>query len=540
MHPALFTLMRLQARSIFRRMLRGLQTPAGAIFTALGLLMCFMWLGPGVVASFISGRADPASVRRTAPLAILAFCLLSLRGSASGAGIYFTPSEVDFLFSGPFRRRELLAYKLLRATYSLAIVALFLSIGLLKFVTFWLAGYVGCYLSLMFITLFSMAMALLAQAVNERAYTRFRQVVLILFLLLLAVSLGRIFGGGMNNGLSGALQVVQDSWVGRCLIAPFAVFAMVLTSESLYPDLVQWSVIALGLNAALVVLILWLDADYLEASVATSQKIYERIQRVRRGQRGSGWAGRSTARWRLPQLPHWGGVGSVAWRQLTIALRQSPGFLLVLLFIAVGIAVAVRIGGLPESVVGIVPGFVVWLTFFFTNMLRFDFRGDVEHIDLLKSMPLRPSAIAIGELLTPVLVLSAIQLAVLSGLGAVSHDIWPRVGTAMAFAPLLNFFLFGVENLFFLLLPTRAMAVSPADFQSFGRQVVLMIGKMFIFGVSIGMAAIPGVLACWLSGWSLAVFFYTSWMVMLLEAALVVPLIVWAFGRFDVSADLPT
>src|SRR5262245_20086913 len=125
MHPALFKLMLLQARSTGRRMLRGLKTPAGAIFTALGLLMCFLWLVPGFVACFINGRSDPAAVRRTAPIVLIAFCLLSLRGSASGAGIYFTPSEVDFLFSGPFHRRDLLLYKLLKATFSLAIVSLF-------------------------------------------------------------------------------------------------------------------------------------------------------------------------------------------------------------------------------------------------------------------------------------------------------------------------------------------------------------------------------------------------------------------------------
>src|SRR5262245_1771673 len=255
MHPALFKLMRLQARSTFRRMWRGLKTPAGAIFTALGLLMCFMWLGPGVVASFITGRADPASVRRTAPIALVAFCLLSLRGSATGAGIYFTPSEVDFLFSGPFRRRELLLYKLLKATVSLAIVALFLSIGLLKFVTLWVAGYVGCYLSLMFITLFSMAMALLAQSINERAYTRLRQALLLLLLLLLAVGLGGALGGGAHDDWSGALQRLLDSRIGRCLMAPFTVFAMVLTSQSLYPELVLWVAIALAINLALVILI---------------------------------------------------------------------------------------------------------------------------------------------------------------------------------------------------------------------------------------------------------------------------------------------
>jgi hypothetical protein len=538
-HPALFTLARLQTRSTLRRMVRGIKSPGGAIFSALGLLMCFMWLGPGVVAGILTNRADPAAVRRTAPIAILTFCLLSLRGSSSGAGIYFTPSEVDFLFSGPFQRRELLLYKLMKATMSLAFVALFLSVGLLKFVTWWIASYVGCFLSLLFITLFGMAIALLAQTVSERAYTRFRQTLLFLLLFLLALSVGRSLGAGLPGGLPNLLQGFQDSWVGRVLMAPFAAFACTLAAETLVPDLVQWAAIALAINVVLAIGVLRLDADYMEASVATSQKLYERIQRVRRGQRMSSWSGRSTAHWRLPQIPRWGGAGAIAWRHMTTALRQSPGFLLVLLFIAIGIAVAIRIGGLPDDLVGIVPGFVVWLTFFFSNMLRYDFRGDLEHMDDLKTLPLRPMAVAIGELVTPVLVISAIQLAILGALGALSRTAWPQVGVALVFAPLLNFFLFGVENLFFLLLPTRTMAVTPADFQSFGRQVVLMIGKMFLFGVCVASAAIPGAIAYWLSGWSWSAFFITSWLVMLVESAAIIPLIAWAFERFDVSADMP-
>jgi hypothetical protein len=537
MHPALFTLMKIQARSMLRRMVRGIKSPTGAIFSAIGFLTCFMWLGPGFVAGFLMQRADPANVRRTAPMAILAFCLLSLRGSASGAGVYFTPSEVAFLFAGPFRRRELLIYKLLKAIISLAIISLILSVGALKFVQWWIAAYVGCFLSLMFITFFSMAVALIAQSVTERAYSHFRRVLLVLILLLFAVAVGGSLGDRLPQGMAGALQSFQDSAVGRCLMAPFAVFGQTLAVESLFPDLLLWGALALGINLMLAALVLWLDADYMEAAVTTSQKIYEQVQRVRRGQRMTSWGGQRTASWRVPRLPRWGGAGSIAWRQLTTALRQSPGFLMALLFIAVGIAVAIRIGGVPQDVVAIVPGFVIWLTFFFSNMLRYDFRGDLEQMEVLKTLPMRPMAIAVGELVTPVLIITAIQFLMLGSVAVVSHTAWLQITAAIAFAPLLNFFLFGVENLFFLLLPTRALVISPADFQSFGRQLVMMIGKMLLFGVCVAVAAVPGGIAYWLSGGSWVALFVTAWIILFVEASAVLPLMAWSFRRFNVSED---
>jgi hypothetical protein len=102
-----------------------------------------------------------------------------------------------------------------------------------------------------------------------------------------------------------------------------------------------------------------------------------------------------------------------------------------------------------------------------------------------------------------------------------------------------NFLLFGLENLFFLLFPTRTLHASPGDFQSFGRQMVVMIAKMFLLGLSAGVAALPGLLAYWLSGWRWPAFALGSWLALVLQAIAVVPFVAWAYRRFDVSTDTP-
>src|SRR6185503_17174873 len=114
MHRGLLKLMRFQARSVVRRIFRGAKTPRGAVFLFLGSIIFVMWFGGTLVNAFIIPRADPSQVSLYFPLAMLGFCVMTLITSAGDRAIAFTPAEVDFLFPGPFSRRQLLIYKIVR------------------------------------------------------------------------------------------------------------------------------------------------------------------------------------------------------------------------------------------------------------------------------------------------------------------------------------------------------------------------------------------------------------------------------------------
>src|SRR5205814_7679914 len=116
-------------------------------------------------------------------------------------------------------------------------------------------------------------------------------------------------------------------------------------------------------------------------------------------------------------------AGPIAWRQLTTALRQSRA-ILVLMFImsaALGPVVYITGRGVGSGSTGAWVGVLFWLTFMVANALRFDFRGDVDQIDTLKALPIRPTAVVIAQLVAPVLVLSLCQAALLGGLGYFMH-----------------------------------------------------------------------------------------------------------------------
>ncbi|MGD0517196.1 MAG: putative ABC exporter domain-containing protein, partial [Thermoguttaceae bacterium] len=115
MDQALIKLLRFRFRGALRRSFRGIKTVRGAIFFMLGLGTLLLWLGPQVMVMFVAGhapRVDPQMLRDVLPLVLFGVSLMAVLSAARMEGIHFTAAEVDFLFSGPFSRRQLLFYKL--------------------------------------------------------------------------------------------------------------------------------------------------------------------------------------------------------------------------------------------------------------------------------------------------------------------------------------------------------------------------------------------------------------------------------------------
>jgi len=244
--------------------------------------------------------------------------------------------------------------------------------------------------------------------------------------------------------------------------------------------------------------------------------------------------------WRAPQLPWLGGAGPIAWRQLTTAIRSIHGlfiFFLIILCVAAGPLLS-KMQNSSEGTT-IVIAQIGFFTILFTRMLAFDFRGDLDYMDWAKSLPLRPVAIALGQLAAPVLFMTAIHLLFLSAVAAFSQGSRMMLLAAMLFSPPLNFVLFGVDNLLFLLFPFRAVATTPGDMQHIGRTMVEFFAKMFVLALCCGTAAALGAAAYWITGGSWIAALALSWLGLLACGCLLVPCIAWAFRKFDVATDTP-
>src|SRR5262249_3174585 len=136
-------------------------------------------------------------------------------------------------------------------------------------------------------------------------------------------------------------------------------------------------------------------------------------------------------------------------------------------------------------------GYVIAMTIFMSSMFAFDFRGDIERIDVLKALPISSAAMVIGQLPAPVLFISIMQALALTVIAFGSNR--QCVGLAFCFCmPLtvpFNFLLFGIGNLLFLLFPTRTVNASPGDFQAMGRYVLLNLAKFITLSMAAGLAA---------------------------------------------------
>src|SRR3954453_20488949 len=144
MHP-LVMLYRLQARALGRRMTRNMRSVKGILLAIFGVVVVCLWLAPSLWQAFWAPRTDPGQLRAVAPVIMLAMSFLAIVTSGGEKAVAFTPAEVDFLFPGPFTRRELLAYKIGKALAGLLFSLLLMSVVFLRHASGWPQGWAGLF-----------------------------------------------------------------------------------------------------------------------------------------------------------------------------------------------------------------------------------------------------------------------------------------------------------------------------------------------------------------------------------------------------------
>jgi Putative ABC exporter len=547
MNRALAKLIGLSLKSSIRRTFRGAKTVRGAFLVLFTLGVLALMIVPGV-AGALALRSSPGMppfvswLEPYLPLGILGFCLLMIFGPAGEMAISFTPAEIDFLFAGPFTRRELLIYKLAKTVMAAAILALVLSAACLIYFRLWLAAFVGVFLTVQFMQLLTLSVALAGQIVAEHAYTRGRKAALWAVAALVSVGLLQMLWQTPILNIPGLALAFRGTWSGRIVLAPFEVLSAAMLAGHYFPELLCWGAGAAAMDLALAVLVIKLDADYVEGAVVASQKLYERIQKVREGGGFALPVSERSARLRVPTLPWLWGAGPIAWRQLMGVLRTSR--MLVIMFLGMGAAFLIAALLIPRdsaaraqfATFGL--GGLAYMTFIFTMQLPWAFRGDIDYMPVLKTLPMPAVALAAGELAGTVLLLAAIQFTLLAGLLAVGANPL-AIGFAAAFAVPFDFMMVGVGNAIFLVYPVRVARGGAADLQLFGRAMLFFMLQMLILIPALGIPAAAGGIAFFLSGYHWPVFAAVSWLLLTAEVPVVLLALAWVFERFDPSLDSP-
>jgi ABC-2 type transport system permease protein len=550
MHPALFQLILLLNKAAIRRALRGARTVRGALLLLFSLGFIALMIVPQIL-SAIAMNSQPQHLRFAdtaesfASLGLLALALLSIFSSAGEKALYFTPAEVDLLFPAPFSRRALLIYKLGKTAIGLVVMPLIFSVCMLIYFRSWLCAFVGLILTFAMLQLLGMATAMVSQIVAESIYTRVRKIVLTVVLILLFLGFGQVAGRVQGLGIRELVAGLRASTALRVLVAPFEVYTRAIFAEAWFPDLLAWGAGALAIDLGLLFLILKLDANYLESAAAISQKLYERLRRARVGGGVAMPASARAGRFRLPLPPRLAGAGPIAWRQILLAIRTSRHFLIIILILG-GFVVAGELfvptgpngpGAVAVPVMGV--AMTMYLTLLFTIQLPWAFRGDVDHIDFLKTLPIHPMILTVGELAGGALLLTLAQLFLFVLFTAAAPAGAAVTLVTAAFLAPFNAMLLSLTNLIFLIYPVRAPVAGTFDFQVMGKWMFFFFLQMAMLLLLLGIPAALGGLAYLVSGYSLAAFGVTTWLMLAAELPPLVMLVAWAFQRFDPSTETP-
>ncbi len=539
MDRSLWLLSRLKLDARLRGWKRSIRTLKGLLLAVVGSLIFLpMFVGVLFMPRFQSA-AQLNAARRYGPLILFLYCILNVLLSRGDRAVYYSPAEVNFLFCGPYRSRQLLIYKIVGGIGPALLTALFMSLAFRQHAAMFPAAFLGLFLGLELLYLFSLAVGLVIATSGALAFNQGRKLVLFMVVALAASALWPV---GAEVSSIPPLEILQRALSSPTLtvvVIPFRPFVMTFTSERIWPDLLGWSALSLLIDVTLAGLVVMLNAQFLEASASASERIYSKLKKLRSG---AGWADPMPVRFDLPMLPRAGGIGPNFWRQLTTASRTPMRLLGLLALYLVPVGTAVLISRASIEPMGVVwPTLIIWASILLEapSMVRNDFRADLVRMEDLKTLPIRASRMVVGQVSTPVLILTLVSWIALGCLAAVIHTEYEMIATAAVLVLPLNLILILIENLAFLWFPFRPIPSNSIDIQAMGRQMLLLIAKGLSLSVAATFAGGAGAFVYFLLGRNWVATVATVWVVGMGCGIGLVPLVASAFENFDVSATPP-
>lgn len=543
MNHALQLLIWLNLKGWLRFLLNGLKTIRGMLAFVIFLIVFMPYF---FILLFMpeAGGIAHEDIRLYGPALLFLYVISNLTLTSSLHPLYFSPPEIQFLFPGPFIRRELLIYKVVMTL--LASLPLSVSFGtLFRVKNGWFPGvFLGILLLNIFILLFAIVLGLLSSIVGAKIRTWSRWTIGIMAVLGISAIGYTRYQANENLSLlswdySSLAFSVLHSPTWKVISWPLASFFDLVTATS-------WAQLPLPLLIGLILngLVLWaifgFDAAFEEQAAKSSALIYARILRTR-GIKSSiePLSGSETpTSVTLFLLPYWGGIGPIVWRQSLSAIRSWSQILLATVSLSGLIGILSIVGSSKVESHGLIAGMSIGLfhlLFFLPMILPFDFRGDVDQIAMLKTLPISPWSMAVGQIVIPSLCLTFIGWMTLLFYQICFTSLvnMPLIACSAIALPFLASYVIATENVLFLFFPVRIGAASPGDFQAMGRNFIQLFKKMLCMIVP-AMALIFGLIAGSITG-SVWLGLFLGCFLILCATSILVVLAGYAFIWFDVS-----
>jgi len=494
--------------------LRRLKKPRYLVATLFGL--AYWWWYFGRALGRVVGRPEAISGEGwrlglefgLVGLALLALAIDWVLGAEKGA-LAFSEAEIQFLFPGPFTRRQLLRYRLLRvlATGLLGATVMTLVFGrslggppLLFALGTWVAF--AC------LSFHTVGAALARATLARRGLGGLRRKLLTAALVAGAVALFAwaarqvalpdVADGplALLTALPQALDASPLGWVLWPLRAPVRLMLARSTMEFLVA--LPGALFVLGIHYAWVVTS---ALQFEDASIEEAQRRSRIIAQVRSG--GGLSMVRAGARRRPPfrLAPHGRPEVALLWKGLIAGGRtftvRSFAIVALTLAVAAGAIGSATLGGGALALLGGVAA-VIWgaAVLIGPSVVRTDLRLDLPNLEALRSLPLTGADLLRGQLLAPLATVTAVQwlaLLVATPLLPFEVSVGARLAVATAAAllgPALSLVQLTLLNGFVVVLPAWA-ATGPGRVQGPEALGMRLMGGLAVV-LALALAVLPG------------------------------------------------
>lgn len=571
-------LLRRKARGRLRVLRRRLATPVGLVFALLGLGVFALWIGSvWLHQAAWRERFPPELAAGLAGTTLTLFAVMVVFSALAQRGLYVPQGEIERLFSSPVSRADLVRYRLLSVLGQSAPFTLFVSAAASLRMPVPAHGFLGAALALCTLPVLGQGTAILLGDAETRVGRLVGRLPAAAPRLLVGLALGGVLSllflgaGVLEEGPAGDVAAgrggpgaaapwldarawdsdARDTLLRRvvehpvCAVAtrPVRPWARAMAAPDAATFWPAWGLAAL-LTLGIWELVARLPVDDREASLATSSQVARRVASFRSGRGAVGGlaVSRRSLAWRIPWFFGRSPAGAVAWLKCCSIARKSRGTALFSLFVT-AFAATLAWQVFADPFAGAV--FVSLLaTVYLCAGLRFDFRGDLDWMEVVLAWPLRPWRLFLATLLPQTALISAFVASALLVRAHAQGTLPPEVLGVLVATPVVTMLWLAIDNALFLLAPVRYVPGQTNAMHHVGRSLVLLLARLAAVGavgLAVALAALGASLAASLAGASprgeLALTVAAAGATSLAMLAAAVAFGGWALGRFDVSRD---
>lgn len=541
MDPALCQLLMLRLRSGLRQRLLQLASLRGLLFSlAFGGVIWFLIVSNGSsITSFLGSaaldrQAFSEQIITFMPLSMLGLSLLTV-SMTTGPTFHFSSNEVNFLFTGPFSRRDLIVYKFGAYVAGITLSSMFITFLVQTQTGSALSVFIATLLTLVFIQLNSAVIGMTGHALDGSRFARIRWPATALLCAIVAATVLYAWATP-DRGIFDILSEFRHSWIGTIILIPYIVFAELFVAPSI-SHLALWALVAVVINAALLRTVIALDARTTDRSLVENARLSNRWERIKQG--GSFWATQRTEVRSIRRAPIAGGLGPIALRQVLNASRNSFKLIIVFIGLAACTAPISLALGAPITEAQTLMIIYVFIAFILPRNLICDFRGDLSRMEIYKTLPIAPWRVCAGQLVVQVFLAYVISLTIIASALVFEDSVTTQIALILAaFALPLTLLIYAVENTVHLLFPTKLVPMGRVDFEFLGRSFVEFIAKTIFVFAALGASGAVGLVTFKIMGTTLVIPGLASWLTLTLIALLTLVALQYAFRRFAVAETI--